>query len=61
MRVKALRKLAAALLITAAISVFVAAPAHADGTDMATGFACSTAHYFDPSYYSSYCEQPSSS
>jgi hypothetical protein len=59
MRLKTARKLASILLVAMAISVSAATPAYADGTDAATGFACYTASYFYPSYYSDYCQQSS--
>jgi hypothetical protein len=60
MRLKTARKLAAMLLVAMAICVSAATPAYADGTDAATGFACTIAYSFDPSYYADYCEQSSS-
>ena len=51
------RKLASMLLVAVAISVFAATPAHADGTDAATGVVCDAAYYFDFSYYVDYCAQ----
>src|SRR4051812_4606712 len=43
MRLKTARKLAAMLLVAMAICVSAATPAYADGTDAATGFACTIA------------------
>jgi|tagenome__1003787_1003787.scaffolds.fasta_scaffold12803274_1 hypothetical protein len=56
MRGRTARKLAAMLVVAIVISVSAATPAHADGTDAATGFACEVASYFDPFYYADYCE-----
>ena len=49
------RKLASMLLVAVAISVFTATPAHAEGTDAATGVVCEAAYYFDSSYYADNC------